>query len=71
MRRRAASGASTPLYVRANITFVLLVSLTLLTTAAGVLHERSGAVFLSALSVFLIFAVGAWLGALNVVVIPK
>jgi hypothetical protein len=36
-----------------------------------VLHERSGAVFLSALSVFLIFAVGAWLGALNVVVIPK
>jgi hypothetical protein len=67
-RRRAASAASTPLYVRANVTFVLLVSLTLLTTAAGVLHERSGAVFLSALSVFLIFAVGAWLGALNVVV---
>jgi hypothetical protein len=66
-RRRAASGEPTPLYVRVNVSFVLLVSLTLLVVAAGALPERSAAVFLSALTVFLIFAVGTWLRALNLI----
>jgi lysylphosphatidylglycerol synthetase-like protein (DUF2156 family) len=66
-RRRAASGEPTPLYVRLNVSFVLLVSLTLLLNATGVLRERSDAVFLTALTVFLVFAVGTWLKTLNLI----
>jgi hypothetical protein len=66
-RRRAAAGEPTPLYVRLNVSFVLLVSLTLLLNATGVLRERSDAVFLMALTVFLVFAVGTWLQTLNLI----
>jgi len=66
-RRQAASGEPTPLYVRVNVSFVLVISLILLISATGVLRERSGAVFLSALTAFLIFAVGTWLRALSLV----
>jgi hypothetical protein len=70
-RRRAASGEATPIYVRVNVSIVLLLSLTFLITAAGALPERSGAVFLTALTVFLIFAVGTWLRALNLILVRK
>ena len=40
-RRRATTGKSTPRYVRVNTTIVLLISLTLLIDATGLLHERS------------------------------
>jgi hypothetical protein len=64
-RRRAASGEPTPLYVRLNVSIVLMISLALLATAGGALHERSDAVFLTALTAFLIFAVGTWLRVLS------
>jgi hypothetical protein len=70
-RRRAASGEPTPLYVRVNVSLVFLISLTFLMTASGALHERSGAVFLSALTAFLIFAVGTWLRALGLILARK
>jgi hypothetical protein len=70
-RRRAASGEPTPLYVRVNVSFVFIVSLAFLITAAGVLNERSGAMFLSALTLFLIFAVGTWLRALSLILVPR
>ena len=70
-RRRAASGEPTPLYVRVNVSLVFLIGLALLTTATGVLHARSGAAFMSALTAFLIFAVGTWLRALNLILVPK
>jgi hypothetical protein len=70
-RRRAASGEPTPLYVRVNVSIVLLISLALLANATGVFHERSAAVFMSALTLFLTFAVGTWLRALNLILVKK
>lgn len=70
-RRRAASGERTPLYVRINVSIVILISLALLTNASGVLQGRAAAVFLSALTAFMIFAVGTWLRALNLILVRK
>jgi len=70
-RRRAATGEPTPRYVRVNVGIIFLISLTLLITATGVLHERSGPAFLTALTAFLTFAVAAWLRALTLVLVPE
>jgi hypothetical protein len=64
-RRRRASHQPTPLYVRINVSIVYLIGLTFLIVATGALPERSAAVFLSALTAFLLFAVSAWLRVLN------
>jgi hypothetical protein len=70
-RRRGASHERTPLYVKVNVSFVILDSLAFLATAAGVLPERSNAMFLSALTAFMIFAVATWLRALNLILASK
>jgi hypothetical protein len=70
-RRRAASGEPTPFYVRVNNVMTLLIGLTLLAVATGAFHERSGPVFLSALTVFLIFRVGTFLQALSIIITKK
>ena len=70
-RRRAASGEPTPRYVRANLSILLVISLMFLLVATGVLHERSGRIFLTALTVFLTFAVGTWLRALKLILVPN
>jgi hypothetical protein len=70
-RRRAATGEATPLYVRTNVSIVFLISVTLLVNATGVMHERSDATFLTALTVFLLFAVGTWLRALSLILMRK
>ena len=70
-RRRAASGESTPLYVRINVSIVILISLAFLANACGLSQGRGAAVFLSALTAFMIFAVGSWLRALNLILLRK
>ena len=70
-RRRAVTGEPTPRYVRVNVTIIVLISLTLLIAATGMLHERSGPVFLAALTVFLAFALVAWLRALSIILVPE
>ena len=70
-RRKAASGEPTPAYVWINVSFVFLVSLAFLLAAAGALPERTAAVFVSALTLFMIFAVTTWLSALALVMAPK
>jgi len=62
-RRRAASHEPTPLYVRLNVLFLVLLSLTFLAVATGVAAQRSGALFMSALTLFMLFSVGTWLRA--------
>jgi hypothetical protein len=66
-RRRVAWDEPTPSYVRLNVSCVMLIGLTLLLNATGVLRERSDAMFLTALTVFLVFAVGTWLQTLNLI----
>jgi len=70
-RRRAASGEPTPIYVRVNVSIVILISLVLLANASGVFADRAGATFLTALTVFMIFAVATWLRALNLILTRK
>ena len=59
------------MYVRINVYIVILISLVFLTNASDVLHERGAAVFLSALTAFMIFEVATWLRALNLILIRK
>jgi len=70
-RRRAASGEDTPMYVQINVSIVIVISLALLINASGLVHARAAAVFLSALTAFMIFAVGSWLRALNLIMLRK
>jgi hypothetical protein len=70
-RRRATTGEPTPRYVRLNVTIILLISLTLLIAATGMLHERSGPAFLVALTAFLTFVLVAWLRALSIILVPE
>jgi len=70
-RRRSATGEPTPGYVRVNVTLMLLISLTLLIDATGVLHERSGPAFLAALTAFLTSVLVAWLRALSIILVPE
>jgi hypothetical protein len=70
-RRRAVTGEPTPRYVRVNVTIIQVISLTLLTVATGLLHERSGPAFLTALTACLTFALVAWLRALSIILVPE
>jgi hypothetical protein len=65
-RRRAISGERTPFYVRLNTSIVLLIGVSLLTNTAGAAGEWVDVVYLTALTVFLIFAVGIFLQALDI-----
>ena len=70
-RRRAVTREPTPRYVRVNVAFIVLISLTLFIAASGMLHERAGQVFLAALTAFLTFALVAWLRALSIILVPE
>jgi hypothetical protein len=70
-RRRAATGKPIPSYVRVNVTIIVLISLTLLIAATGMLHDRSGPVFLAALTGFLAFVLVTWLQALSILLVPE
>jgi hypothetical protein len=70
-RRRAATGEPTPRYVRVNMTIILMISVTFLIAATGMLHERSGPAFLAALTVFLTSVLIAWLRALSIILVPE
>ena len=70
-RRRVTTGEPTPRYVRVNVTIIVLISLTLLIVATGMLRERSGPAFVAALTAFLTFALVAWLRALSIILVPE
>ncbi len=70
-RRQGVTGEPTPRYVRVNVMIILLISLTLLIAATGVLHERAGPTFLAALTVFLTAVLVAWLRALSLILVPE
>jgi hypothetical protein len=70
-RRRAVTGERTPFYVRLNISIVLLIGVSLLTNAAGAAGEWADAVYLTALTVFLIYAVATFLQAVNIMAMHR
>ena len=70
-RRRATTGEPTPRYVRLNVSIILLICLTLLIAATGMLRERTGPAFLAALTAFLTTVLVAWLRALSIILVPE
>jgi hypothetical protein len=64
-RRRKASHEPTPLYVKINLSIVYFIGIIFLINTSGALHEQSGAVFLTNLTIFLAWAVHAWLRVLH------
>jgi hypothetical protein len=70
-RRRRASHEPTPLYVKINLSIVYFIGFTFLIIASGALHELSGAVFLTDITIFLAFAVNAWLRVLHLFLAQK
>ena len=70
-RRQRVTGEPTPRYVRVNVATILLIALALLIAATGLLHERSGPTFLTALTAFLAVVLVAWLRALSIILVPE
>jgi len=65
-RRRAASDEAMPWYTRLNIAVLIVIGIGFLTNASGLMHERVGPIFLTALTAFMTFAVATWLRALSI-----
>jgi hypothetical protein len=70
-RRRRASQEPTPLYVKINLSVVYFIGIIFLINASGAFHEQSGAVFLTDLTLFLAWAVHAWLRVLHLFLAQK
>jgi hypothetical protein len=69
MRRRFASGESTPFYVWISLFIVFLIGLCLVMIAAGLFHVEAGAAFLTAMTAFLIYAAGSFLHGLTILLL--
>jgi len=65
-RRRLAAVEAIPSYVWINLTVISLICISLILNAAGLFGLRAGAVFLTAMTAFLIYAIVAFLHGLNV-----
>jgi len=65
-RRRLAAVETIPSYVWINLSVISLICLSLILNAAGLFGLHAGAVFLTAMTAFLIYAIIAFLHGLNV-----
>lgn len=65
-RRRLAAVEAIPSYVWINLSVISLICCSLILNAAGLFGLRAGAVFLTAMTSFLIYAIVAFLHGLNV-----
>jgi hypothetical protein len=70
-RRRKASHEPTPLYVKLNLSAVYFIGAIFLIVASGAFREHSGAVFLTDITLFMAFAVNAWLRVLHLFLAQK
>lgn len=65
-RRRATSGEAMPWYTRLNIATIIAIGVVLGVNASGLIRQRADAVFVTALTAFMTFAVATWLRALSI-----
>ena len=70
-RRRTAIRESLPWYTRMNIVFIVFIDVVFLGNASGIVQEQMPAVYLSAITAFMTFAIASWLRALSIIFLEK
>ena len=70
-RRREAVRESLPRYTKTNIAVIILIGAILAGNACGIVQDRMPAVYLSAITAFMAFAVASWLRALSIIFLEK
>jgi hypothetical protein len=70
-RRRKAASETLPWYTKQNIATIILISVVFLTNASGIIQDRAPAVFLTAMTAFMAFALASWLRALNIIFLKE
>lgn len=70
-RRRTAIREPLPWYTRMNIVFIVFIDVVFLVNASGIVQEQMPAVYLSAITAFMTFAVASWLRALSIIFLEK
>jgi len=66
-RRRKAISEPLPRYTKINIAVTILIGAVFVGNACGIVQGRMPAVFLSALTAFMAFAIASWLRALSII----
>jgi hypothetical protein len=66
-RRRKAVREALPLYTRVNIAIIILVAVVFVGNACGFAREQMSAIYLSAITAFMTFAIASWLRALRII----
>jgi hypothetical protein len=70
-RRRTAIRESLPWYTRMNIVVIIFLDVVFIGNASGIVQEQMPAVYLSAITAFMTFAVASWLRALSIIFLEK
>lgn len=70
-RRRKAKPEALPWYTILNIGITILIGLVFVGVACGIVQEQLPAIYLSAITTFMAFAIASWLRALNIIFIVK
>jgi len=70
-RRREAVRESLPRYTKTNIAVIILIGAILVGNACGIVQDQMPAVYLSAVTAFMAFAVASWLRALSIIFLEK
>jgi hypothetical protein len=70
-RRRTAIRESLPWYTKMNIAVIIFIDVVFVGNASGIVQEQMPAVYLSAITAFMTFAVASWLRALSIIFLEK
>jgi hypothetical protein len=70
-RRRTAIHESLPRYTKMNIAVIIFIDIVFVGNASGIVQEQMPAVYLSAITVFMTFAIASWLRALSIIFLEK
>jgi hypothetical protein len=70
-RRRKAIRESLPWYTKLNIAIIILIGVVFVGNACGIIREQMSAIYLSAITAFMTFAIASWLRALSIIFLEK
>jgi hypothetical protein len=70
-RRRKAINESLPWYTKINIAVIILIGVVFVGNATGIVQKQMPAIYLSAMTAFMTFAIASWLRALSIIFLEK
>ena len=70
-RRRKAIRESLPWYTKLNLAIIILIGAVFVGNACGIVQEQMPAIYLSAMTAFMTFAIASWLKALSIIFLEK